>query len=147
MGMPKEPIICIFTMLQNMEYQIHTIYGDSELNFTRKLWAIPIQGIGQGNSAGPQIWAVVSTPMLDQLQAEGYGVVFLTSITNQHIHFVAYNVVDDCDIPSSHSGTLSYLEVITDLQGSIDMWQQSLHVTGSALVPSKSHWFLIDFKW
>jgi len=25
----------------------------------------PIQGVGQGNGAGPQIWAVVSSPLFD----------------------------------------------------------------------------------
>jgi hypothetical protein len=52
------------------------VYGDSELTFTGELWTVPIQGVGQGNGVGPQIWAVVSTPVLNMLRHEGYGAYF-----------------------------------------------------------------------
>ena len=66
-GAPVEPIICMFTTIQNLEHRIRTVYGDSEIGFSGKLFTVPIQGVGQGNGAGPQIWAVVSTPIFDML--------------------------------------------------------------------------------
>jgi hypothetical protein len=69
---PPGPIICMFSTIQCLNYYIRTIYGDSELSFTYELWTVPIQGMGQGNGAGPQIWALVSTPVLDLLRA-AYG--------------------------------------------------------------------------
>jgi hypothetical protein len=66
-GVPPGPIICMFTTIQNLKHYVCTIYGDSLLSFGGTIWTVPIQGVGQGNGAGPQIWAVVSTPVLDML--------------------------------------------------------------------------------
>jgi hypothetical protein len=62
-GVPDEPLICMFTTIQNMKHHIRTIYGDSELSFGCKIWVVPTQSIGQGNGAGPTMWALVSTPV------------------------------------------------------------------------------------
>ena len=71
MGIEQAPIVCMFTTIQRLDHYIRTVYGDSKLSFSGKLWTVPIQGVGQGNGAGPQIWAVVSTPVLNMLRAEG----------------------------------------------------------------------------
>jgi hypothetical protein len=69
--------------------------------------------MGQGNGAGPQIWALVSTPVLDLLRAEGYGAVFKAVISGQEIHFVGYDFVDDVDlIATAKSSTESFQSVI-----------------------------------
>jgi hypothetical protein len=33
------------------------------------------------------------------------------------------------------------------MQGAVDHWEGGLRASGGALVPSKSHWYLVDFKW
>lgn len=33
------------------------------------------------------------------------------------------------------------------MQKALDMWEGGLRATGGTLVPSKSYWYLIDFKW
>jgi hypothetical protein len=33
------------------------------------------------------------------------------------------------------------------MQRSVDRWEGGLRATGGALVPAKSHWYLIDFVW
>jgi hypothetical protein len=98
MGVEEPPIVCMFTTIQNLKHHIRTVYGDSELSLTGKLWAVPIQGVGQGNGAGPQIWAVVSTPVLNMLRHEGYRAYFRTAITGTTISFVGYAFVDDTDL-------------------------------------------------
>jgi hypothetical protein len=93
-GMPSEPIICMFTTIEDLEHHIRTICGDSKKSFGRNLWLVPCQGLGQRNGAGPQMWAVVSTPVLYYLHTEGYGVAFKTSISGDVIRFVGYAFVD-----------------------------------------------------
>jgi hypothetical protein len=92
------PIVCMFTTIQNLPHSIRTMYGDSELTFSCQLWTAPIQGVGQANGASPQIWAVVSTPVLNMLRHEGYGAYFRTAITGATISFVGYAFVDDTDL-------------------------------------------------
>jgi hypothetical protein len=145
---PPGPIICMFSTIQCLNHYIRTIYGDSELSFTGELWTVPIQGMGQRNGAGPQILALVSTPVLDLLQAEGYGAFFKAVISVQEIHFVGYSFVDDVDlIVTAKSPIESFLSVTEKMQGSLDTWSGGIRVTGGGLVPTKSCWCLIDFTW
>jgi hypothetical protein len=60
-GIAKSEVVCMFSTLQNLEHTIRTAYGDSEETYGGDLWVIlPMQGVYQGNGAGPLIWAVVS---------------------------------------------------------------------------------------
>jgi hypothetical protein len=44
-----------------------------------------MQGIGQGNGAGPMLWAVVSTPVLKVMRAEGFGTFFVACLSGECI--------------------------------------------------------------
>jgi hypothetical protein len=33
------------------------------------------------------------------------------------------------------------------MQASLDLWEGGIRATGGAIVPAKSHWYLIDFIW
>jgi len=58
----KKSVFSMILTLQQMDHHIRTTYGDSAKSGNRKKWGSPIAGIGQGNGAGPQIWAAVSSP-------------------------------------------------------------------------------------
>ena len=142
------PIICMLTTLQNMEHHIRTIYRDSTNGFSGMLWAVPWQGVGQGNGTGPQIWALASTPVLNMLREAGCGAIFKTAVSGSTVTFVGYAFVDDTDlIAASPDPNATYLEVTTLMQNSITAWEGGIRATGRALVPEKTHWYLIDFKW
>jgi len=47
------------------------------------MWEAPIAGIGQGNGAGPAIWAVVSSPMFEIMQQEGFYALIQGAISLQ----------------------------------------------------------------
>ena len=148
-GAPIEPIVCMFTTIQRLEHHIRTVYGDSEVSFTGALWTVPIQGVGQGNGAGPQIWAVVSTPVLNMLRAEGFGAFFKAAISHDKLSFVGYAFVDDTDLvtTSKHDEESDYNEVAEMMQNALNGWEGGIRATGGAIVPEKTHWYLIDFVW
>jgi hypothetical protein len=146
--MPSDPIICILTTIQDLEHHVRTIYGDSKKSFGGSLWIVPCQGLGQGNGAGPQIWAVVSTPVLNYLRSEGYGVAFKTSISGDLIRFVGYAFVNDTDICQTGQDEFTTgEEIATQMQGAMDAWEGGMRATGGAIVLEKSCWYLIDFIW
>jgi len=66
-GVQKPALVCMFSMIQQLQHHIRTLFGNSQISIGTDLWAVPISRIGQGNGTGPQIWAVVSTPILDIL--------------------------------------------------------------------------------
>ena len=147
-GVPLPPIICMFSTLQNLEHCIRTAYGDSKLAYGGILWVVPMQGVMQGNGAGPAIWAIVSTPLLNMMREEGFGTHFSTSLTGDRVNFVGYAFVDDTDlVHTAKDMQTSGLQVALEMQEGLDLWEGGLKATGGAIVPQKSFWYLIDFKW
>jgi Reverse transcriptase (RNA-dependent DNA polymerase) len=147
-GTPIPPIFHMFNTIQNLKHFVRTAYGDSKRSFGGHLWAVPCQGVGQGNGAGPQIWALVSTPVLNYLREVGVGVTFATSITAENIRFVGYAFVDDTDLcQMALTEEMTAEEVAMAMQVGMEAWEGAMRATGAAVVPAKSHWYLIDFKW
>jgi len=72
LGGTQPMIDSMITTLHDMEHHIRTIFGDSNISASRVSWQLPIAGIGQGNGAGPHIWAAVSSPMLDLMREHGF---------------------------------------------------------------------------
>lgn len=94
------------------------------------------------------MWALISTPLLNLLREEGCGAYFQTSIVGEQIHFVGYSFVDDTDLLSvPQDKAASYHSVGKDMQHSVTAWEGGLRATGGAIVPEKSFWYLVDFKW
>ena len=147
-GISESEVVCMFSTLQNLEHTIRTAYGDSKETYGGDLWVVPMQGVYQGNGAGPLIWAVVSSPLLDIMREEGFGTFFKTSISSQAIRFVGYAFVDDTDlIQTSKDGTETGAEILEQMQEGVNMWEGIIDATGGALAVEKSRWWLIDFIW
>ncbi len=135
-------------MIQWLQHHIQTLFGDSHISTGTDLWAVPISGIGQGNGTGPQIWAVVSTPILDILREAGFGTTFKLVISSQSISFVGYPFVDDTDlIQTGPTINSTGQEVLPLMQAALSLWEQGLRATRGALVPAKSFWYNINFCW
>jgi hypothetical protein len=100
-GVPKSVIKCLFSTLQNAIHRVRTGCGDSSASYGGEVWLIPIHSIGQGNGAGPAIWAVVSTPLLNALHKKGFGFELISPLSSQYHKFVGYAFVDDTDIIQS----------------------------------------------
>jgi len=138
----------MFTTLQNLQQYVWTLYGNSTMWVGTEIWVVPVAGIGQGNGAGPQIWAVVSTPILNLLRQEGYGAALQASVSGDLIQFIGYSFVDDPDLIQTSQTIHSMAnETLLLMQVALDLWNQGLSATGGSLIPEKSFWYLIDFKW
>ena len=94
LGIPEAPLVSMFLTIQNMQHHVRTSYGDSAESFGGTQWTVPVHGVGQGNGAGPAIWAAVSTPVLNLMREEGFGTFFKTAIADEEIHFVGYAFVE-----------------------------------------------------
>jgi len=129
----------MFLTLQNLQHHVQTLYGDSTIWEGNEVWAVPVAGISQGNGTGPQIWAVVSTPILDLLRQEGYGTAFKAAVSGDQIQFVRYSFMDDMDlIQTGPTITSTMGNTLPLMQAALDLWNNGLSATGGALVPEKS---------
>jgi hypothetical protein len=107
-----------------------------------------MSAMGQGNGAAPASWAVISTPILEIMCKRGQCTVFKAFISGKELKIVGFAFVDDKDLLlASIVGMQTYNEVAQDMQQGLDLWEGLLKATGGALVPDKSYWYLIDFKW
>jgi hypothetical protein len=64
------------------------------------------------------------------------------------LKIVGFAFVDNKDLlRASRPGEQTYQEVGQDMQNGLDLWEGLLKATGGALIPEKTYWYLIDFKW
>ncbi len=144
-GVPKAAVDCLFSTLQCATHHVRTGYGDSQTSYGGPNWVTPMHGIGQGNGAGPAIWAVLSTPILNMLRKKGFGCEFSAPISCTMFKFVGYSFVDDTDLIQSNPAITSYTQVIQSLQQALDTWEGGLKATCGAIVPEKTFWHMVDF--
>jgi hypothetical protein len=146
-GMPKAPIRMMLHTIQHLKHYVRTAFGKSDSYFeANKVHPVAIQGIGQGNGAGPQIWAAISTLLLDILRKQQMGGYFISPITQKQLHLVGYAYVDDTDIITTDNEQ-NYIHTTNNIQQCIDTWQGIIHATGGQLEPAKTYWYLINFTW
>jgi hypothetical protein len=146
MGVPKCAVQRLFSTLQEAVHYVRTGFGDSTKSYGGRMWLVPLHGIGQGNGAGPAIWAVVSTPLLNVLRQKGFGCEFVMPLSKRWFQFVGYAFVDDTDVIQSQLLNDPF-QALKSLQLAIDSWEKSLKVTCGALVPEKTVFWLISFCW
>jgi Reverse transcriptase (RNA-dependent DNA polymerase) len=145
-GCPKPVVHSMFETLQQLRHHVRTRYGDSTASYNAAL-DIPIQGLGQGNGAGPTIWALISTPVLNLLRTHGFGIRITSCISGDFLHFVGYCFVDDTDLVEFPGDFRTAAMVAESIQQAVDAWEAGIRATRRAIVPDKSHWYLIAYIW
>ena len=145
-GVHENNIICMFSTIQNLTHTVRTAFGDSETSFHQDIWAAPLHGVGQGNGAGPAIWAVISSPILDLLRKEGIGAAFKMNLTGKVVKILGYSFVDDTDLVVG-GNCFNNDDIASELQRALDMWHIGIEAKGGALVPEKSFWSEVAFQW
>mmetsp|Transcript_35837 Transcript_35837/g.55132 ORF Transcript_35837/g.55132 Transcript_35837/m.55132 type:complete len:146 (-) Transcript_35837:62-499(-) len=141
-GVPESATIAMFSTIQQLKHYVQTVHGDSQQYYSNRE-ATSIYGVGQGNGAGPAIWAVVSSPLLDIRRQAGYGYKIIGGVSKQALHIVSFGYVDDFDLIQAAK---SPSEVVTQLQSAIETWEQGLHTTGGILASNKTYWSLLSFQ-
>jgi hypothetical protein len=144
-GTDPHPIISMFQTIQSLEHHVRTVFGESK-KFFKQAGTTPLQGVGQGNGAGPQIWALVSTPVLNMLRSQGLGATFVSALSRKSTTLVGFAFVDDTDLVTSGPG-MTLEDVKSRIQESLIAWEGGIRATGGAIEPRKSHWYLVDFDW
>ena len=147
-GVNPSEVVCMFTMVEELEHVIKTAYGTSDDTLKRPLWAVPMQGVYQGNGNGPVVWAVISSELLNIMRDEGFGTFFKSVISGDEIRLVGYAFVDDTDlIHTAKDGNNDPDEILSEAQDALTYWEGLIRATGGALSLKKSAYWLIHFKW
>lgn len=145
MGIPAKMCDILFSTLQQMQHFVRATYGDSTESYG--VINIPLQGILQGNGAGPAIWLVMTAPLIQTLKDAGCGIEFTSPFSQSSCKCVGYMFVDGCDLvtqPTQQDPTSA--ELSQAMRWCVQLWEETLRATGGALViAEKSYWYMIKF--
>ena len=108
----------------------------------------PPKYLGQDNRDAPDIWEIVSTPLLDFLVDAGHGAVFKFCIPQDSLKMVGYCFVDDSNIIQiAPSPTTQAKYTIKLSQSGLDLFSGAAQKTDGKVSVNKTKWYLLEFKW
>jgi hypothetical protein len=149
--MPYAALYVAFSTLQKAVHHVRSAYGVSKRSYGGKHRGpsqIPLHGIGQGNGAGPAIWAIISTILLNTLVEDNLAATFTSTISQTLLTITAWCWVDDCDLLGTAVKPWEQGEDCLDrAQQQMDHWEGMLTATGGGIVWEKSFWVLVDYVW
>lgn len=146
-GVPKEATISMLEPIRRLNHHIRTAYGDSTFTYGGNEWDRDPSGICQGNGAGPAIWALVSSPLLDILRQAGHGAKLHAAIGNTFLHLSGFAFVDDADtIHTGKAGDTPEM-LLNAAQEELNLWEGLIRATGGGLAQDKSDFAVINYDW
>ena len=150
-GISYTALTSMFLTLQNAHHHVRTAFGVSKTSYGGKKHhqtSLPSHGIGQGNGAATACWAVISSILITLMVQAGLCATFTMALSASILTVACLAFVDDTDLFfTARTPTEPGEALFTPIQKMLDHWNGYLRATGGALVPSKSFWYLIDFKW
>jgi hypothetical protein len=132
--------------IQQMRYFQRTGRGDSNTYMGGRPADDPLQGICQGNGAGPAMWLILSSLMAKIYRDDGHGSFLTSPITKEEAKFMGQIFVDDTDLLKFLQGLYDIEELMNSAQRDLDKWTELLIATGGALNPGKCYWYLVKYK-
>jgi len=111
--------------LAKMKHHIWMAYFKPKTGSGHNDWGELIAGIGQGNRAGPAIWAAVSTPLFQILVEEGFLATIICAISIHKCSIVGFSFVNDTDLCITVADN-KLPSVLHRMQQSFQMWANLL---------------------
>jgi hypothetical protein len=99
-GCSENAVLSCTRILQSMKHHIRTAFGDSIESYQGDQDK-PLQGLIQGYEPAPAGWALISTPIINMMRAEGFGLEARDPIENEVMKMVCFSFVDDTDLINS----------------------------------------------
>lgn len=141
-GLPDSAIQFMMSpIIKRTKHNVRTIYGDSTMKYSA-LDCKGYHGILQGNGAGPCIWVMVSSPLLDHLRDTGHGVPIVDHNTGEERNIPAISFVDDNDLIEK----LGRFNDISKTQASFDTWNTDLTAISGALQEKKCSMQTLEYE-
>jgi len=138
-------VLSMLETIRGMRHHTRTIHSDSTQFASQQTWAQPVAGIGQGNGAGPAIWAAVSSPLFEIMWEDRFLTKVICAMSSHECCLSGFAFVDDTDLCVSGHATAA--QTVQSMQGPITNLEGLLWTTRGALVPKKCFWYLLDQHW
>ena len=150
LGTSKPATLEMMNTLQGARHKICTAYGDSNHSYGGEFTYPPLQGVGQGNGAGPAIWVAISSVLLSIMKMKGFGFSILSALALKALSIAGFAFVDDTDIVHAANNPREDPEAtLRKAQEAMNTWEGILRATGGAIGvndDTKAFWYFLDFK-
>jgi len=125
----------MFKTIQDLKHKVRTAFGDSEDTFEGEHWREleALMEVGQGNGAGPAIWAVISTIFFNTLRNNGYGALLSAPFSKVNVNLAGFGFVDDTDLLQTGLEQDDYWDIARKLQAAVQLWKSVQRSVGGAL--------------
>ena len=131
-----------------MHHSVRTTFGDPTSSYGGDKYSVPLkpppQGPQKGNEPDPQIWVLVSTPLLNLLQDIVHGEAFKWCLPVEtmklDVYWFAY---DSTIIPVAPAANSPTQEIVKVIQEGLDIFYVAAQTTRGKV--SKKKWYLLEF--
>ncbi len=98
----------------------------------------PLQGLCQGNGAGPVCWLMLSSVLMHCYEHQGFGLRIISHISGAIIDFLGEIYVNNMDLIITRLEFTTEKETQEGLQRAAWAWASGLNATGGAINPGKA---------
>jgi hypothetical protein len=140
-------IVAMLFPIQTMKFFQRTARGDSTTFMGGRGKDNPLQGLCQGNGAGPACWLMLSSVLMHCYKQQGFGLQIISPISGTIIDFLGERYVDDRDLIITRPEFTTAQETQEGLRDAAWAWASGLNATGGAINTKKSCWIYAGYEW
>jgi exonuclease III len=146
-GIPMEVMHAMFSTIQGCRHKVRTGLGTSSRTYGGIVQGEdPLMGVGQGNGAGPSIWAILSCILFRIMHEQNMSTTFTAKLSEALVNLVGFMYVDDNDLIISGTSNKKE-ELIRVSQKRLSTWNKLIKETGGAIRMDKSNWYGYYHEW
>jgi hypothetical protein len=140
-------VVAMLFPIQTMKFFQRTARGDSNMFMGGQSKENPLQGLCQGNGAGPMCWLMLSSVLMHCYKRQGFGSRIISPISGAIIDFLGEIYVNDMGLIITRPEFMTEKETQEGLRRAAWAWAYGLNATGGAINPEKNHWIYTGYKW
>ncbi len=130
-------IMAMLFPIQTMKFFQRTARGDSNTFMGGRSKENPLQGLCQGNGAGPTCWLMLSSMLMHCYKHQGFGLRIISCISGAIIDFLGEIYVEDMDLIITRPEFTTEKETQEGLWRAAWAWASGLNATGRAINSEK----------
>lgn len=144
-GVPDHICKTVGITLKSMAFRIRTAMGVSQQSYCHSD-STPIYGVGQGGTASPAFWLLVSSILMDCYEQKANGMSIHDPLRKMNVKQWLEALVDDTSLFTNLSDTYDVSELVKALEHDAQYWASLLSVSGGCLELSKCFYYVLAWK-
>lgn len=141
-GVSTEICETVGATLQAMHFKVRTAMGDSPITYPHSA-ETPIYGVGQGGTASPAFWLLVSSILIYCYQNDATGMTMRDPSNKVVLQQWIEALVDDTSIFTNLDQNKDVVMLVRALEQDTQRWEKLLRVSGGCLELTKCFYYVL----